>query len=66
MVTVKNYLKRKRDDGTHFFVLILEGEVKVAKNPETGRIYFTSLTASVPATFDEESCQGLFKKTILK
>ncbi len=29
MVTVKNYLKRKKEDGTSFFVLILEGEVKV-------------------------------------
>ena len=59
MVTVKNYLERKREDGSSFYVLILEGEVKVAKNPETGRIYFTTLTASVPATFDEISCKDL-------
>lgn len=59
MVTVKNFLKRQSKDGNEFFVLVLQGGVFPVKSQETGRMYFTAKTCTVPTTFDEDTCQQL-------
>lgn len=59
MVTIKDYKKRESKDGDEFFVLILQGGVMPVKSQQTGKMYFTVKTCSVPSTFDEETCQQL-------
>ena len=57
MVTVKNFAKRQREDGTHFFVLILQGGLELVQSKSTGKFYATTRTTSIPTTFDEATCQ---------
>jgi hypothetical protein len=59
MVTVKDYKQRESKDGKKFFVLVLQGGVTPVKSNKTGRMYFSSKTATVPSTFDEETCQSI-------
>tara|TARA_R110002051_G_C8766033_1_gene502623 strand:+ start:8552 stop:8896 length:345 start_codon:yes stop_codon:yes gene_type:complete len=59
MVTVKDYKQRESKDGEKFFVLVLQGGVSPVKSNKTGRMYFTSKTATVPSTFDESTCQSI-------
>lgn len=59
MVTVKNYLKRTSKDGEEFLVLELQGGVTPVQSQETGRMYFTAKTCTVPCTFDEDTAQDL-------
>ena len=59
MVTVKEFLQRESKDGEKFFVLVLSGGATPVKSKRTGRMYFTQKTATVPATFDEQTCESL-------
>ena len=59
MVTVKEFLQRESKDGEKFFVLVLQGGVTPVKSKVTGRMYFTSKTATVSSTFDEKTCQSI-------
>ena len=59
MVTVKEFIQRESKDGEKFFVLVLQGGVTPVKSKKTGKMYFTTKTASVPSTFDEETCKSI-------
>ena len=59
MVTVKDYKERESKDGQKFFVLVLQSGVTPVKSKETGKMYFTSKSTSVPSTFDEETCKSI-------
>lgn len=59
MVTVVDYKERYPENGDSFFVLVLEGGIMPVKSSSTESIYFTSKTATVPATFNEETCKSL-------
>ena len=57
MVTVTDYKKIKKDDGTSFFALVLSGNLEMVKSQKTNKYYATTRTASMPTTFDEASCK---------
>lgn len=59
MVTVKDYKTRENSEGEQFLVLVLEGGVTPVKSKKTGKMYFTSKTATVGTTFDEETCKSV-------
>ena len=59
MVTVVNYRERILEDDHSFFVLVLQGAVTPMRSDETGNIYFTAMKATVPTTFDENTCKSL-------
>lgn len=52
MVTIKDFKKRETKTGEEFFVLVLQGGITPVKSKETGRMYFTAKTCTVPSTFD--------------
>jgi hypothetical protein len=59
MVTISDYSKRVNSDGEEFFTLILQGDLELVKSQQTGRYYATSKKASLPSTFNEETCKSL-------
>lgn len=59
MVTIKNYKTIKKEDGTEFYALILEGGIEPVISERTGRTYFTTRSATVPTTFGEETCKSV-------
>lgn len=59
MVRIIDYKERKREDGTFFYVLEIQGGVEMVKSKETGSFYATVKKANVPSTFDEQTCIGL-------
>ena len=59
MVTIKDFKKRETKTGEEFFVLVLQGGITPVKSKETGRMYFTAKTCTVPSTFDEDTCKQI-------
>ena len=59
MVTIVDYKTYKREDGTAFNSLVVQGGVEAVKSQETGKIYLTAKTARVPSTFNETTCKSL-------
>lgn len=57
MVTIKNFKTIKKADGEEFHCLIVEGGIQPVRSQKTGRIYFTTRTATVPTTFDLRTCK---------
>lgn len=53
MVTVVDYAKRQRKDGTEFIALILQGGLSLVQSRVTGNFYATIKKCSIPSTFDE-------------
>ena len=62
MVTIKDFKKRETKTGEEFFVLVLQGGITPVKSKETGRMYFTAKTCTVPSTFDEDTCKQLINQ----
>ena len=59
MVKIIDYKTRSNDQGKDFHVLIVQGGVEPIKSKATGKVYFSAKTASVPSTFDEDTCKEL-------
>lgn len=59
MVTVVNYESRTNKAGKTFNVLILQAGIEPVRSSRTGKLYFTSRTCDVPASFDEITCKNL-------
>lgn len=59
MVTITNYTKRKKEDGTNFYLLEVQGGIEMVLSKVTGQYYATAKKATVSTTFDEETCKGL-------
>ena len=70
MVRIIDFKTRSNEEGEEFNVLIVQGGVEPVKSKETGKLYFTARKASVPSTFDAETCKTLigesFEGTIEK
>lgn len=64
MVKVINYETRSNDEGEKFNVLIVQGGVTPVLSKETGKVYLTSKKASIPCTFDEETCGELINTNL--
>ena len=57
MVIIKDLKPITKGDGTTFYALIVEGSVEPVRSEKTGRIYFTARRATVPTTFDKQTCE---------
>ena len=58
MVTISDYAVRTRSDNSQFFCLILQGGIELVKSKATDRFYATVKKASIPSTFDENTCKA--------
>jgi hypothetical protein len=59
MVTITNYTKRKREDGTAFCVLEINSGIELIQSQTTGQYYASAKKCYIPATFDEVVCRSL-------
>jgi len=59
MVRIIDYKSYQKENGDSFYALIVQGGVEVIISKETGRTYLTARKASVPCTFDEQTCISL-------
>lgn len=59
MVTITNYTKRKKEDGTTFCVLEINSGIELIQSQSTGQYYATAKKCYIPATFDEAVCRSL-------
>lgn len=64
MVRIIDFKVRQSRDGEPFIALIVQGGLTMVKSRETGLYYATAKKASVPSTFDEETCKGLIGQEI--
>lgn len=59
IVRIINYQRKETEEGKEFFVLQLQGGIEMVKSTVTGKFYITARKATIPATFDEQTCQSL-------
>ncbi len=59
MVRIVDYKARRSSGGELFLALIVQGGISLVKSKETGLFYATAKKASIPSTFDEETCKSL-------
>lgn len=59
MVRIIDYKLRSSVDGDPFFALIVQGGIQLVKSHDSGNYYATAKKASLPCTFDEETCKSL-------
>lgn len=59
MVTITNYFKRKKEDGTTFCVIEINSGIELLQSQTTGQYYATAKKCFIPATFDEAVCRSL-------
>jgi len=59
MVRIISYKTREREDGTQFYLLVVQGGIEMIKSKTTGQFYATAKKAMVSTTFDEDTCKGL-------
>lgn len=59
MVKIVDFTTYQKEDGSEFCTLKVQAGVEAVKSKETGRMYLTARTASVPCTFDEATCEAL-------
>ena len=60
MVKVIDYaIRQRKEDGSEFVVLILQGGLSLVKSQNTGNYYATVKQCSIPSTFDEETAKAM-------
>ena len=59
MVTIVNYKRRRKEDGSDFLVLELQSGIEMIQSKTTGKYYATSKRCYIPATFDEYVCKSI-------
>lgn len=59
MVTIVDFKTRMNAEGEPFLALIVQDGITLVKSKETGMYYATAKKASIPSTFDEETCKSL-------
>jgi hypothetical protein len=59
MVKIVDFKTYQKDDGTEFCALKVQAGVEAVKSKQTGKMYLTARTASVPCTFNEATCEAL-------
>ncbi|UIR57458.1 hypothetical protein LZQ00_06470 [Sphingobacterium sp. SRCM116780] len=57
-VTVVDLKKRVKEDGTDFFLLVLQGQPEIVKS-QSGKSYMNARRTSVSTTFNEQTCKDL-------
>ncbi|GIZ07902.1 hypothetical protein [Flavobacterium sp. UMI-01] len=64
MVTITDYKTFSKENGENFFGLVVQGGVEAVRSTQTGKMYFTAKTATVPTTFNETICKSLIGTTL--
>ncbi|PHN94732.1 hypothetical protein CSC80_05130 [Maribacter sp. 6B07] len=64
MVKVIDYETRLNDLGEGFNVLIVQGGLTPVVSKETGKTYLTVKKASLPCTFDEDTCKEIIGESL--
>ena len=59
MIQIIGFQTYQKDDGTEFCALKVQSGVEAVKSKQTGKMYLTARTATVPCTFDENTCKSL-------
>jgi len=59
MVKIVDFKTYQKEDGTEFCALKVQGGIEAVKSKQTGKTYLTALSASVPCTFNAETCKSL-------
>lgn len=63
MIRIIGFKQRTGSKGD-FYALVLQGDLEFVVSQDTGRMYATSRTCSIPSTFDEATCQALVGKAM--
>ena len=64
MVTITDFAERQSGDGEKFNALIVQSGMELIKSQESGNYYVTARKASIPCTFNAETCKGLIGKKL--
>jgi len=64
MVTIVDYKSFEKENGERFYCLVVQGGVEAVKSKQTGKAYFTTKSAKVPTTFNEQVCKSLIGEKI--
>lgn len=64
MVTIIEYKTFTKENEENFFGLVVQGGVEAVRSANTGKMYFTAKTATVPTTFNETTCKSLVGSTL--
>ncbi len=64
MVRIIDFKVRQSRDGEPFLALIVQGGLQMVKSKKTGLYYADAKKASIPCTFDEQTCEGLIGQEI--
>lgn len=65
MVKVIDYAVRQRkEDGSTFVALILQGGLSLVKSQNTGNFYATVKQCSIPSTFDEATAKAMIGESV--
>src|SRR5690606_39775743 len=64
MVRIIDVAERTTSAGENFYALILQGDLTFVRSSETGRLYATAKKASIPSTFDLQTCQALIGREL--
>lgn len=59
MVQIVDFKTFTKENGETFNTLVVQGGVEAVVSKLTGRTYLTAKKASVPCTFDEQTCKSL-------
>lgn len=59
MVRIVNYKQHLTEDGRDFLVLVIQGGIELVKSKKSDNYYATVRRATIPSTFDEETCKSL-------
>jgi hypothetical protein len=59
MVRIVDYKLREKESGEKYYVLVLQGKPEFVRSAATNKMYMTARRASIPTTFDEETCKQL-------
>jgi hypothetical protein len=59
MVTVVDYaIRQRKEDGSEFIALVLQGGLSLVQSKTTGSTYATVKSCSIPSTFDEATAKS--------
>ena len=65
MVTVKDYaLRQRKEDGSQFVALIIQGGLSFVQSQNTGNYYATVKQCSIPSTFDENTAKTMIGERV--
>lgn len=59
MVRIVDYKTIKKEDGSEFCLLTVQGGIELVRSKTTNKTYFTARTVNVPTTFDDNMCRSL-------